>query len=72
MHAEPAADDHPGIGLAHQLQRDPIARVGLQALTDDRRAAAIGDEPAGARDPVAVGERVVDMLRRDAPRLHGR
>src|SRR5712671_7619030 len=47
MHPELAADDDPGIGLAHQLQRDALARVRAHALADDRGTAAKGEEPAG-------------------------
>ena len=71
MHAEPAANDETGVRLAHKLQRDAVGGVGLEALADDRRAAAIGNEAAGARDYVAIGERVIELLLRDILRLHG-
>src|SRR5215469_6709611 len=53
MHAEPAADDHPRVALAHELQCDAVARVLARALADDRCAAAISEKPPGTRDQLA-------------------
>ena len=61
MHADLAADDDAGIALAHQLQRDAVARVRAHSLTDDRGAAAIGEKPAGSSDQLAVRHRLGDV-----------
>src|SRR6266567_7985929 len=57
MHAELAADDDPGIALAHQFERDAAARVRAHSLADNGGAAAIGEEPAGAGDQLAIRHR---------------
>ena len=36
MHADLAADDDAGVALAHQLQRDAVARVRAHSLPDNR------------------------------------
>ena len=69
MHAEPAADDDPGIGLALQGQGDPLGRVRAQALADDRRAAAKGQKAPGAGDPVAISRRRGSVLGGEPARL---
>ena len=71
MHAEPAADDHPGIGLADELQRDPLLRVGVHALADDRGTAAKGQKAPGAGDPLAIRHRLGDLMVRGVRRLRG-
>ena len=69
MHPQPAADDHPGIGLADELQRDALLRVGMHALADDRGAAAIGQKAPGAGDPPAISFGLGDLLIRGVVRL---
>ncbi len=64
MHTEPARNHDPGIGLAHQLERDPVGRIGAQALADDRGAPAIRQKTAGAGDIVAIGRRRGNVLGR--------
>ena len=65
MHAEPAADDDPGVGFAHQFQRGALARVRAQAEADRRGAAAEGQKPPGRGDQLAISRRVGDLLWRD-------
>ena len=71
VHTEAASHDHALAVLAHPLDRDPFPGIGPEALTDDRRAAAKGQEPAGAGDPVAVGHRVGDVSRTGVTGLRG-
>ena len=71
VHTEPAAHDHALAVLAHPLDRDPFPGIGAEALTDDRRAAAKGQEPAGAGHPVAVGHRVGDISKTGVTGLRG-
>jgi hypothetical protein len=47
VHADAAADDDPGVGLAQQLQRRAVGRILAQAEADRRGAAAEGQVPAG-------------------------
>ena len=69
MHAELAADDHPSILFAYELQCDAVARVLAHALPDDRCAAAIGEEPPGTRDQLAIRDRFGDVFLRGAQGL---
>ncbi len=69
MNAKPAADDDPRIGFTNQLQRHSVLRIGTHPLPDDRSAAAVGDEPSGAGDHGAIGERVFGLLRGNVLRL---
>ena len=71
MHTETAAHDHALAVLAHPLDRDPFPGIGPEALTNDRRTAAEGQEPAGAGDAVAVGRRVGDVSRIGVTGLRG-
>jgi hypothetical protein len=70
MHPQLAADDDPGIGLAHQFERNTVARVRAHSLADDRGAAAKGEKSAGAGDQFAIRHRLGNLLFGDVVRLH--
>ena len=70
MHADLAVDDNPRIGLPHEPQRGPLARILTHARADRRGTAAEGEEASGASDHLAVPAGVGNLLRGDVALLH--
>jgi len=66
MHADLAADDDPGIGLAHDLQRRSLGRVFAHPGADRRGAAAKRQKPPGLGNHRPVAGGVGDLLGRHA------
>ena len=64
VHADLAADDHAGVGLAHELERDTLARVLAHAVADRGSARREGEEAPRAGDEVAIPGGVRDLLGR--------
>jgi len=65
VHADLAADDEAGIGLADEPQRRALAGVLAQAVADRRGAGREREEAPGAGDEVAERGSVRDLIRRD-------
>ena len=69
MHPDLAADHEPRVGLAHEREREALAGVFAHAIADRRGAGRERQEPAGARDHLAIPGGIRDLFGRDVALL---
>jgi hypothetical protein len=61
MHADLAAEEYAGIGLAYDFDRRPLGRVLAQAVADRGGASRERQKPASIGNQLAVGGGVGDL-----------
>src|SRR5262245_66634823 len=67
VHADLAANDEARVVLAHEPERDAVARVGTHAGTDRGGAGRERQEALARGEIVAIPDRGGDLLGRDVP-----